>query len=104
MLSFFDTLYSFPLYFFEPYDFLTDDSLVIEVPGYSSNDISVKIKGKQLLVSGKVKNAPKSFRHTYTYRQELDPSKISAKCENGLLTINVDFNNIEEEAVDIEIK
>ncbi|MGC1760099.1 MAG: Hsp20/alpha crystallin family protein [Candidatus Cybelea sp.] len=79
----------------------TDKRYVLELaaPGYEPKDIKVEVSGHTVTIWGfyTVENRPYryhyreiprgSFTRVVTLPQELDPEKVDAKFENGILTI-----------------
>lgn len=80
-----------------------DGTFTIEcaVPGYKKDDISIEARGDQVTISGSYsqeKNEEKNHYHRHEMEQgsfkrtvglpaEIDPDQVSAKLENGMLTI-----------------
>lgn len=65
-----------------------DEAVVeIDLPGYKKEEISVKVEGKYLVTSVDGKRGKKSIKRLLT--DSADVSKISAKFEDGILTIIV---------------
>ena len=61
------------------------------VPGLTKDDLSIFVDGDKLKVSytseeGK-SNFVKSFERTYSIGDDLDSKKITAKVDNGILTV-----------------
>ncbi len=97
----------------------TSSSYVIqlEIPGVEKENISVEIKGKELVVSGErrfIKDVSSTSYHIMErsygpfYRkfllpEDVDTSKISANLQNGLLTITVLKLKKDKEQIKIEI-
>ncbi len=72
----------------------------MEVPGISKEDLSIKVQGNYLEVSGKqkadkpegytphrVERGLSSFTRSFTLPTEVDSSKVEAQLSKGLLTI-----------------
>lgn len=68
-------------------------NLSIDLPGVKSNDLSVKMTGRELTVSGKVRD--NEFKYSYRISKEYNPDSIDASLEDGVLTLT--FNKNEEE-------
>jgi HSP20 family protein len=66
-------------------------SLEFSVPGLTKDDLNIFIDGDKLKVSyssEEVKtNFVKSFERTYSIGDDLDSKKITAKVDNGILTV-----------------
>jgi HSP20 family protein len=71
------------------------DGVTLEfvVPGLSKEDISVYVEDNKLKVSYTAEITKSKyvepFERTYTLGEDLDDKKISAKVENGVLTLTV---------------
>lgn len=67
----------------------TEDEIIVTgtVPGYSKSDISLEIKGKDLVIEGTAKENQKDFRKVYKLSEKLDVENITASCSNGILTV-----------------
>ena len=97
----------------------TTSSYVIqlEVPGIEKEDISVEIKGKELVISGErrfikdvsgtsyhiMERAYGPFYRKFLLPDDVDTSKISANLQNGLLTITVLKLNKDKKQIKIEV-
>lgn len=90
----------------------TKDALIIEaaVPGMTKEEITVDVHDGILMISGEKRLGESSkidgsyiyrelkrstFRRSWTLAENLDPSKISAKLENGMLYLTI--GKIQEE-------
>jgi len=83
----------------------TDGVYMLEcaVPGYAKDDITVEARGDHVVVSGSYSHEKSeekkhfqrkeirqgSFTRTIALPQEIDPDRVSAKLENGLLKIEL---------------
>ncbi|GII93972.1 Hsp20/alpha crystallin family protein [Sinosporangium siamense] len=80
----------------------TEDSYVIEVdlPGMSKEQIDVQVNDREISVSGEVMEKEHGRRHHKTRRTgrfeyrvvmpgDIDPTRVAAQYDNGVLTINV---------------
>lgn len=72
----------------------TDDSYNLDIPliGVSKDDLSVEIKDNFLHVSAKTKVKSiysKDYKKSFQLHKDTDVESVSAKLENGLLTISV---------------
>jgi len=78
-------------------------TLECAVPGYKKDDIAVEARGDQVTISGSYsqeKSEEKNQYHRREWRkgsflrnvllpQEIDPEQVSAKLENGMLTVSL---------------
>lgn len=78
-------------------------SVTLEVPGYSSEDISVQLIGQKLVVSGKTTSnvSYRDFKKTFTIPPGINAEDIEAKLSHGLLEIAI--RRIESKAIDIPV-
>ncbi|SFK97313.1 heat shock protein Hsp20 [Geodermatophilus ruber] len=81
----------------------TDDAYVIELelPGVSDDDVEIQIDGRELTVSGEIKERERKgllrrrtrrvgeFYYSLTLPDEIDEDNISAHLDRGVLTIRV---------------
>jgi HSP20 family protein len=81
----------------------TDDSYLIEVelPGVKKDDVDIQINGRELTVSGEIKEKERTgilrrrtrkvgeFHYSVTLPGEIDGDSISANLDGGVLTIRV---------------
>lgn len=65
----------------------TEAVVEIVLPGYKKEEISVKVVGKYLVVSVDGVRGKKSVKRAITETADVD--KISAKFENGILTVTI---------------
>ena len=74
----------------------------IEVPGVVKDDLSVKVQGNYLEISGsrkfdapegytahRIERAAKTFSRSFTLPADVDSSKVEAQMANGLLTLTL---------------
>ncbi|MCX7632486.1 MAG: Hsp20/alpha crystallin family protein [Turneriella sp.] len=78
-----------------------DDSYVVEarVPGLSKDDISIELDGRQLRLRGEHKRVEATylrservdgrFERVLTFLHDLDPEKVEAVVENGILRVTL---------------
>jgi HSP20 family molecular chaperone IbpA len=59
--------------------------LVVEVPGYSREDVTLTAKEKNLVIE--LRHTDKDKTLTYRLGKDIDTDKITASCKDGLLTI-----------------
>ncbi len=89
--------------------------LKAEVPGCKADDIDVSVHNSTLVISGEKKEEEKkegknfyhversfgSFRRELNLAGDVDPGKVQASCENGVLTIRMPKS---EKAKPVKIK
>lgn len=63
------------------------ESFELEVPGFGSEDIDISVEGKILTVSGK--KGVRTFKRSYRLSSKVNTDAITAKVENGLLTLTL---------------
>lgn len=76
--------------------------LELAVPGLEKADISVQVEDQQLLIEGQPNAerqedeqvrrqgfSPESFQRTFQLGEAIDPEGIHARCENGVLYIDL---------------
>ncbi|MFV9936768.1 MAG: Hsp20/alpha crystallin family protein [Rickettsia endosymbiont of Haemaphysalis japonica] len=82
--------------------------IVMEVPGYSKNQIKVKANSNKLFISGSIDdtetNSPanhlnKNFNYIISLLDDIDQKAISSNLKNGILTITLPRIQIKEENV-----
>ena len=80
-----------------------DFEIELSLPGYGKDNIRVEVEGDMLVISGEYKkeDAEKrdrftrrefgmgSFKRTFTLPEDVDPEKIAAKYEDGILRVNI---------------
>ena len=74
-------------------------NLELALPGFSKKDIDIEIEGRTITISSKVEKEKetkyiRSFEKSYILPSNADGNALTAKMENGLLTI--DFGNKSE--------
>lgn len=69
-------------------DTIDEEGVKIELPGVKVSDINVDISDRSLRVSGKSRHG-KEFHYAYGLRPEIDSDLISAKFQDGLLSITL---------------
>ncbi len=81
----------------------TGFSLMAEVPGWRQSDIDLEMKEGILHLRGQVKEdveteaptyrirefVPESFERSFRLGEQIDPEKVSAKLENGVLFVTL---------------
>ena len=76
--------------------------MMVEVPGIAKDDLSVKVQGNYLEISGtrksdapegytahRVERAAKTFSRSFTLPADVDTGKVEAQMANGLLTFTL---------------
>ena len=80
-----------------------DDAYVVEaeVPGIKREDVNIELVGNELAISGEVKEKERAgivrrktrrvgrFEYRVALPNQVDPDKIDAKLEDGVLTVRV---------------
>lgn len=69
-------------------DFDEDDdkfALTLELPGYKQGDVDISLEKEVLTV--KAKRNERSYERSVTLPEGVDPDKVEAKLEDGLLTL-----------------
>jgi HSP20 family protein len=81
----------------------TDDAYTIEMelPGVKQDDVDIEVNGRELTVSGEVKEKERAgilrrrtrkvgeFSYSVTLPMEIDAENVSASLDSGILTIRV---------------
>ena len=73
--------------------------LSVDIPGVTKQDVEITYENGILRISAERDN--RKYNQSYTVRQDLDASKISAKLENGVLLVTLPKT---EKAKALEIK
>ena len=83
---------------------LNQYELSVEVPGIPKDKIKVKANNEFLYVSvdNRKSDEDQPFERRYSFRQVVDLSKIKAKYNNGLLTIEVPLKESEKQDIQVE--
>jgi HSP20 family protein len=80
-----------------------DVQVIAEIPGLTKDDVNIKVENGVMTISGKQSTVAKdsevkyirrelkhsSFKRSFELSDTLNPSKISAKFENGILNITI---------------
>eukprot|EP00899_Mesostigma_viride_P009453 jgi/Mesvir1/18509/Mv14017-RA.1 len=89
-----------------------------DLPGMKKEDVKVQLKdGRMLSISGErtreevkeneknhlVERSSGRFERLFKLPQNVDPSKIAAKCADGVLTITIPKKAVEHETTDIKV-
>lgn len=81
----------------------TEIQLRAELPGVKPEEVDVSVSGDRLTISGEKKSAKETkgngwihretacgtFSRTLTLPDSVDPAKVTAKCENGVLVVTL---------------
>jgi HSP20 family protein len=81
----------------------TDDAYIVEMelPGVKQDDVDIEVNGRELTVSGEVKEKERAgilrrrtrkvgeFSYTVSLPMEIDADSVSADLDSGVLTIRV---------------
>lgn len=67
-------------------DSIDEEGIKIELPGVKPSDVDVSVDGRTLKIVGKSRHG-KDFHYAYTLKSTVDESLISAKLEDGLLSV-----------------
>ena len=81
----------------------TEIQVRAELPGVAPQDVDVSVSGERLVISGEKKSAKETkgngwvhresacgaFSRTLTLPDSVDPAKVTAKCDNGVLVITL---------------
>jgi len=83
----------------------TDEGYVLELPvvGLTKEDLSIKISNGKLEIKGGKEDHrwTPSFEKTFTLPKDINPKKVEAKVENGLLTVTIGITKDSETIVRI---
>ena len=100
-------------------DTTEDVQVIAEIPGLTKDDVNIKVESGVMTISGKQSAIDKdpevkyirrelkhsSFKRSFELGDTLDPTKISAEFENGILTISIlKREEAKPHSIDIEIK
>lgn len=81
----------------------TEIQLRAELPGVKPEEVDVSVSGERLTISGEKKSSKETkgngwihretacgaFSRTLTLPDSVDPAKVTAKCENGVLVVTL---------------
>ncbi len=76
-------------------------TIEVELPGYSKEDVEIKVVEDNLLVSTKEREGARTFNARYYLGNDIDVNSISATMADGLLVITVRAKSPEEKIVKI---
>ncbi len=85
-------------------------SASIEMPGVDKNDIKLKVTGNTMMVSAEKKDKKEekgknkyysertysSFYRSFTLPAEIDPNKVAAKYDNGVLEVKMEKKKLKQ--------
>lgn len=83
--------------------------MIIQAPGFKKEDIDIEVNKMNVIVKGKITDEhlkSKLNRTEFEYilrKKDIDPDKVEAKLENGILTIKM-LNPEYEKGKKVEIK
>lgn len=78
-------------------------TLSLDIPGVKSKDLSVQVIGRDVKVSGKLRDA--EFKQTYRISREYDLETIAAELEDGVLTLKFSkAPEIKSKMIDVKVK
>ena len=70
------------------FDTIDEEGIKIELPGVKSEDVDVSVDGRTIKVTGKSRHG-KELSYSYSLKSGVDEVGITAKLENGLLSISL---------------
>lgn len=90
------------------FTYSTKESYTIEMPlvGVTKEELNIKVEGDFLKVEAKPAKTSKFVKNTdvhFSLREDADTAKISAKLENGLLTLTIPKTTPEKKSVNIKV-
>jgi HSP20 family molecular chaperone IbpA len=90
------------------FTYSTKESYTIEMPlvGVTKEELNIKVEGDFLKVEAKPTKTSKFVKNTdvhFSLREDADTAKISAKLENGLLTLTIPKTTPEKKSVNIKV-
>lgn len=78
-------------------------NLSVDLPGLKSKDLNVQITGREIKVSGKIRE--EEFKYTYKLSKDYDPETVDAKLEDGVLTLKfAKTKTAASRTIDVKIK
>ena len=69
-------------------DSIDDEGIKVELPGVKQSDVEITVEGRTLKIVGKTRHGS-AFNYCYTLKSNVDDSLISAKLEDGLLSVSL---------------
>ena len=77
--------------------------LSVDLPGLKSKDLGVQITGREIKVSGKIRD--EEFKYSYRLSKDYDPETCDAGLEDGVLTLKFSkIKSAETRTIDVKIK
>lgn len=73
-------------------------TIKLVVPGYGKEDFSINVEGNELNI------LVDKYKKVYTIGEGIDVSSISAKCVNGILTINLPKKVADKKVVKVKVQ
>jgi len=82
-------------------------TILIKAPGFKKDDISISIQNGAVIIKGKRDSKEKwleeEFEKSFKLPEKIKENKISAKLENGILTVTLPYAE-ESKPIAVEIK
>jgi len=69
-------------------DTIDEEGVKIELPGVKAEDVDVTVEGRTLKVTGKSRHGTE-FSYAYTVKTSVDETGITAKLQDGLLSVTL---------------
>lgn len=69
-------------------DVIDEEGIKIELPGVKASDLEITLESRTLKVTGKSRHG-KELTYVYSLKSSIDESAITAKLENGLLSVTL---------------
>jgi HSP20 family molecular chaperone IbpA len=69
-------------------DTIDEEGIKIELPGVKPSEVDVAVDGRTLRITGKSRHGV-DFSYAYTLKSTVDDAAITAKLEDGLLSITL---------------
>jgi HSP20 family molecular chaperone IbpA len=90
------------------FTFTSKEAYVIEAPlvGATKEELEIKVEGETLLVNAKPAKVSKFVKNTslgFKLQEDADTDKVSARLENGLLTITIPRNKPEKKSINVKV-
>lgn len=77
-------------------------ALSLDLPGVKSKDLSVKLSGRTIVVTGKLRG--EEFQYSYSLTKEYDTEGVEATFEDGVLTIFFKKSELSSKTIEIQVK
>jgi len=90
------------------FTYSSKESYVIEAPlvGVTKEELEIKVEGDTLLINAKPAKTSKFVKNTglgFSLQEDADKNSVSAKLENGLLTVTVPRIKPEKKTVNVKV-